>query len=291
MALRLAARLLAFAALAGLAGPGGLAAPPPALAWISSEWLGGWPGICEDSSCFDDGTPLSEPPPEIRRNIIEHQLKSPVCPSDLVFITIEYPEHTGSLALDLAFAEEAAKKFGAARALALKLSCNDLIDGCGGLCLPAGVESRYFLHKSASWTLSVFRVDRFIGNFRRGRHERGTVEYSFGNYSLVSGKELKATEIFPDPASSARSLWARADMELASRGACPSSRYLASGRRPAGRDLRPRDLLLSRRGATLALYTGSDKKCLPQALDLPKSELVALGASPALWDLEGPPSR
>jgi hypothetical protein len=237
----------------------------------------------------DDGTPLSEPPPDIRRNIIEHQLKSPVCPTDLVFITIEYPENTGSLGLDVRLAEAAAERFTEARKLALKLSCNDFIDGCGGLCLPAGVESRYHLHQSAPWTLSSFRVDRFIGNFRRGRHERGTVSYAFENYSLVTGKELAPTEIFPDPKAAARLFWARADEVLKSRGACPSRSYRVSGR-PAGRDLKGGDILLSRRGATLALYTGTDKKCVPQAMDLSKEEMTALGASPQLWMAMDDPS-
>jgi hypothetical protein len=268
-----------FLALASLAQT---AAPSCASAWISSEWLGGWPGICEDSACADDGTPLSEPPPDIRRNIIEHQLTSQVCPTDLVFITIEYPENTGSLALDVRLADAAAGRFSEARKLALKLSCNDLIDGCGGLCLPAGVESRYYLHQSAPWTLSSFRVDRFIGNFRSGRHERGTVSYAFENFSLATGKELAADEIFPDPRAAAKLFWARADEVLKSRGACPSRSYRVSGR-PAGRDLKASDVLLSRRGATLALYTGADKKCVPQALDLPLEEMIALGASPGLW--------
>jgi hypothetical protein len=254
----------------------------PAFAWISSEWLGGWPGVCEDSSCVDDGTPLAASPPDIRRNIIEHQLKSPICPTDLVFISIEYPENTGNPDLDVRLADAASERFAEARKLALKLSCNDLLDGCGGLCLPVGVESRYYLHQSAPWTLSIFRVDRFIGNFRRGRHERGTVDYTFENYSLLTGKPLTIKEMFPDPPASARLFWARADEVLSSRGACPSARYRVNGR-AAGRDLRPGDFLLNGRGATLALYTGTDKKCLPQALDLPKEELTAMGASPELW--------
>jgi hypothetical protein len=269
-----AAALLALAAIAAL--------PSAGEAWIFSDWLGGWPGICEDSACADDGTPLSDPPPDIRRNIIEHQLKSPACPTDLVFITIEYPENTGSLALDVRLADEASERFAEARKLALKLSCNDLLDGCGGLCLPAGVESRHYLHQSAPWTLSSFRVDRFIGNFRRGRHERGTVGYAFANYSLAAGRELGVKEIFPDPAGAAKLFWARADEVLKSRGACPSASYRLNGR-AAGKDLEAGDVLLSRRGATLALYTGRDKKCVPQALDLSKEEMAALGASPLLW--------
>jgi hypothetical protein len=279
MALALAAAVTALMTMACLAWPS------DAMGWISSEWLGGWPGICEDSDCFDDGTPISEPPPDIRRNILEHQLDSRICPTDLFFITVEYPENTGSLGLDVLLAEEAAGRFRKARELSLKLACNDAIDGCGGMCMPVGVESRHHLHQSAPWTLSSFRVDRFIGNFRRNRHERGTVAYSFNNYSLATGKPLAVKDIFPEPAKAARLFWARADEVLASRGACPSGRYRVAGR-PAGRDLRPGDILLSRRGATLALYTGSDKRCVPQALDLPREEMIALGASPALWEAQ-----
>jgi hypothetical protein len=258
---------------------------PTASAWIASEWLGGWPGVCEDSSCMDDGTPVSDPPPEIRRNIMEHQLASSICSSDLVFITLEHPENTGSDVLDARLAEASAKRFREARELALKLSCNDLtLDGCGVMCLPVGIESRYYLHKSAPWTLSAFRVDRFIGNFRGGKHQRGTVDYFFENYSLVTGAELTLPDLFPQPVKAAPLFWARADEVLAARGACPSKSYLVSGPRAGGRDLKPSDILLSRHGATLALYTGRDKKCLPQALDLSKEEMVSLGASPLLWE-------
>jgi hypothetical protein len=267
-----------------------LAAPSPAAAWISSEWLGGWPGICEDSACHDDGTPLTDPPPDVRRNILEHQLASPICPTDLVFVTVEYPGNTGSEALDALFAEDATARFRLAMKRALRLSCNDLIEGCGGVCLPAGLESRYYLHQPSPWTLSVFRVDRFIGNFRRGRHERGTVEYSFENYSLASGRDLELKEIFPDPADSAPRFWARTDEILKARGVCPSARYRVAGR-PAGKGLRPGDVLLSRNGATLALYTGADKSCVPQALDIPRREMIALGASPHLWEASPPQGR
>jgi hypothetical protein len=263
-----------------------LAGPSPARGWISSEWLGGWPGVCEGSTCTDDGKPLSEAPPYIRRNILEHQLASPACPSDLIFISLEYPENTGSPALDAELAEEAARRFREARTRALKLSCNDLLEGCGGLCLPVSMESRFYIHKSASWTLSIFRVDRFIGNFRRNRHEPGTVAYSFENYSLVTGKRLAAKDIFPEPGRAARAFWAEADGMLADRGACLSGRYRLPGNRPAGRDLRPGDILLSRQGATLALYAGRDRKCLPLALDLPREVMTALGAARALWDWE-----
>jgi hypothetical protein len=244
--------------------------------------VGGWPGICEDDLCVDDGVPFSDAPEGVRRNILQHQLKSPTCPTDLVYITLEYPENTGSPTLDARLATEMAQKFRAARTEALELSCNDF-DGCEGGCLPVGIESHYYLQSPSSRYLSLFRVERFIGNFRRGRHHRGTVRYSFHNYDLRDGRELALKDLFADGARSTPLFWEEVAAKLRESGNCPPARMLI-GDRPAGAKLLPGDLLLSRQGATIALWNGSDRACAATAVDLPAARLVAIGANPGLWE-------
>jgi hypothetical protein len=254
-----------------------------------SEYIGGFPGICEDGVCMDNGVPSSFPPPEIRRNILEHQLKSPVCPTDLIYITMEYPENTGSPELDAYLSTVMAKKFKEARDKALTMSCNDFIEGCGGGCYPVGMESRYYLHKSAPWTLSVFQVEKFIGNFRKNSHERGTVSYEFLNFNLKTGKLLTIKDIFPDPKKSEVLFWKYVDDNLKNKGnPCSSNSLLlaspiANPKRTGGGELKAEDLLLSKKGATIALFTPNPSKCQSEVTDVPFKDMIAMGADPDLW--------
>ncbi|MDR2354263.1 MAG: hypothetical protein LBF22_14115 [Deltaproteobacteria bacterium] len=260
----------------------GWALAHPSYAYLKSAYLGGWPGICEDGTCIDDGTPLATPFPYIRRNILEHQLRSPTCPTDLVYITLEYPQNTGSPDLDTFLATRMAQKFREARDRALDLSCNDF-DGCEGHCLPVGIESHYYLHQPSKNFLSIFQVERFIGNFRRNVHIRGTVKYIFENYSLITGKPLTLKDIFVDPRKSTPAFWKKIN-ELLERSSNCQARDLLVSNRPAGRDLKENDFLLSEKGLTVALWTDKKKKnnCLSQALDLSYPELLELGLNPAI---------
>ena len=127
-------------------------------------------------------------------------------------------------------------------------------------------------------------MEKFIGNFRKRSHARGTVEYSFLNFSLRTGKLLTIREIFPDPAYSAPRFWKYADGKLREKGSpCPSSGLILPSKRPGGGEIRPEDLLLSRLGATTALWTKDPSKCQSMALDIPMEDMLALGADPGLW--------
>jgi hypothetical protein len=253
-----------------------------ASAYMRSEVLGGWPGICEDGQCYDDGTPLSDPPPESRRRLLQHQLSSPSCPTDLVYISLQYPEGTGSPALDKRLAVDMERRFAAYKRKALELTCNDF-DGCLGYCLPVGMEIRHYVHQSSPGHLSIFEVERFIGNFRRNRHYRGTTSWSFANYSLATGKPLELKEIFPDPGQSVPKLWAKVDEALAASGNCPSSQMTVSGKRVSAKRLSPADLLLTRRGATVAVTAAKAGACQSQAVDLDVESMLEIGAAPSLW--------
>jgi hypothetical protein len=249
---------------------------------MRSEHLGGFPGLCEDGQCYDDGTPSSDPPPESKRRLLQHQLSSPSCPTDLVYISIQFPEGTGSPALDRKLAAAMERRFAAYKRKAMELSCNDF-DGCSGHCLPVGMEIRAYVHQSSPSHLSIFEVERFIGNFRRNRHYRGTTSWTFANYSLPSGQALALKDLFPQPFSAVPKLWDKVDEVLSASGNCPASRMLVSGRRVSRQRLDPTDLLLSRGGATLALATPKAGGCRPQAVDLDVETMLEIGAAPALW--------
>jgi hypothetical protein len=261
-----------------LFGPGEL------YSYLKSDYIGGFPGICEDGVCMDNGIPTSFPPPDIRRNILEHQLKSPVCPTDLIYITLEYPENTGSPELDAYLSTAMARKFKEARDRALSMSCNDFLDGCAGGCYPVGIESRYYLHKSAPWTLSIFQVEKFIGNFRKNSHARGTVEYQFLNFNLKTGKQLLLREIFPDPKKSVPLFWKYLNNVLKEKGApCAAQSLSLASKRLGGGELKPEDILLSKNGATIALFTQNPSKCQSEVVDIPRQDLIGMGAEPDLW--------
>ncbi|MDR2460853.1 MAG: hypothetical protein LBE38_08750 [Deltaproteobacteria bacterium] len=251
--------------------------------YLKSEYIGGWPGICENGTCFDDGTPQSAQIPDIRRNILQHNLESPTCATDLIYINIEYPENTGSPDLDAMLATTMAKKFREARDMAQKISCNDFFEGCAGKCLPVGIETKHFLQKSAPFTLSLFRVDRFIGNYRKNVHVRGTVSYNFANYDLRTGKALTIDQIFPKPQESSLLFWEYIDGILAADGNCPAKELMLEPKRPAGGALTAGDLLLSSEGATIALWSNNTAKCQSRAIDIPAAKMVAFGALEDLW--------
>ncbi|MDR2442081.1 MAG: hypothetical protein LBE31_00995 [Deltaproteobacteria bacterium] len=253
-----------------------------ASAYLRSEYLGGWPGLCEGQHCYDDGTPLSEPPPDSQRRILEHQLVSPTCVTDLVYITIDYPENTGSFALDQRLEAAMKKKFAAFKAKSMELTCNDF-DGCQGRCLPVGFEIKNYVHQSSEKYLSIFQVERFIGNIRRNRQIRATVTYSFANYDLTTGAPLTLKDIFPNANQSVPKFWSKVDELLKAADNCPAKRLLISGRKITGVHLTPTDLILTRGGATIALTTPKAGTCRPQALDIDVKTMIELGARPALW--------
>jgi hypothetical protein len=129
----------------------------------------------------------------------------------------------------------------------------------------------------------LFEVERFIGNFRRNRHYRGQVAWSFANYSLKTGRLLALKDLFPKAALSVPKLWAKVDEMLAASGNCPSSKLLLSGRRISGQSLGAKDLILTKGGATIALTTPQPGACKSQALDLSVETMLEIGADPVLW--------
>ncbi|MDR3204018.1 MAG: hypothetical protein LBV23_04640 [Deltaproteobacteria bacterium] len=253
-------------------------------AYVASKFLGGWPGICEDDICHDDGAPLSFTPPEAKRRLLQHQLTSPTCPTDLVFVSLEYYSDTGSPILDKNWFNQAQGRFENYKKRAMDLVCNDF-EGCSGLCLPVGFEVKVYLQQSSPSYLSVFQVERFFGNFRRERHVRGTVKYSFLNYSLISGAPLTLQDLFPKPLEAVDKIWKKVDSILEQSGNCLSKNMLlTSGRQVTPKNLTINDFLLSQNGATLALYSrGANRRCQSQAIDLTVNELVEIGANRSLW--------
>lgn len=253
-----------------------------AQAYMRSAFLGGWPGLCEDGQCYDDGTPISDPPPESKRRLLQHQLASPSCPTDLVYVTVQYPENTGSPALDKRLSVAMEGKFRLFLKRAMELSCNDF-DGCSGHCLPVGMEIRQYVHQSSPNHMSIFEVERFIGNFRRNRHYRGTMSFSFANYSLETGRPLILKDIFLKPVTAVPKFWAKVDDALKSSDNCPFKDLLVSGRRISGKHLEATDFILTKGGATLALTTPKAGSCRSQAIDLDVESMLEIGADPALW--------
>jgi hypothetical protein len=260
--------------------------PREAVAYLESAYLGGFPGLCEDGLCYDDGHPRPQGLPGATRNILEHQVRSEDCPTDLFFITLEYPANTGNPDLDEKLAGLARQKFEKAKIRAKELACNDFF-GCAGLCLPVGAEQMYFLYQSSPNNLSVFLVDRFFGNFRGNRHVRGQVDYTFLNFEISSGLEIGIRDIFPDSRRSVPLFWDLVDKILAKSNNCPSKNFLVSGRQAQRGELRPRDLLLSSQGATLALFSRRPGTCRSQALDIPSEDMIGIGANPILWADDG----
>jgi hypothetical protein len=221
----------------------------PLLAFMSSKHLGGFPGQCEDDQCYDDGTPLADPPPEISRHILQHQLTSPTCSTDLIWISLEYPGNTGSAALDARLAKAMEKVFKNYRNRADNLTCNDF-EGCMGHCLPVGFEIKQYVHQSGPGYLSIFRVERFIGNFRQNKHIRGTVTYSFENYTLQTGALLRLKDIFVNPITAVPLFWEKVGQQISKEGGCSLKNLKVNGRGISSRHLEPRDLILTRGGAT-----------------------------------------
>jgi hypothetical protein len=252
--------------------------------FVTSQYLGGWPGLCEDGQCYDDGLPSSDAPNEVKRHILQHQLTSPTCPTDLVYISIEYPSNTGSEALDQRLLKNAEKKFDEAKKKALQLTCNDFY-GCLGACLPVGMEIKYYLHRPSAGYLTVFQIERFIGNFRQNRHLRGTVAYSFANYNLTTGVPLTLKDIFINPGKAVPRFWKKVEEVLAKNENCQLRQFTVNDRRVGTSSLDPTDLIFTRGGATIALFSPKAGPCRSEAIDLSIEEMLDLGANPAIWAL------
>jgi hypothetical protein len=251
-----------------------------------SQYLGAFPGTCQAGSCPQGEEPASLPPPSLSIARLSHELSSPACLTDRIYIHQEYPTETGSLALDALFESDAKKAFEDAKAKALRMSCNDFLGGCEGYCLPIAFETRLYFQQSSPSYLSVFRVDRFTGNIRKGKSMGSTVDYSFRNYDLATGRELAAAELFPDPKASLPQFWFHVSSVLERReGSCPLGRLRLNGRAPRGA-LRDRDYLLSSQGLTILLQgDGRPKGCQPQAVDVPKDALLGMGADPKVFGI------
>ncbi|MDR2367657.1 MAG: hypothetical protein LBF58_06045 [Deltaproteobacteria bacterium] len=259
------------------------AAPLPA--YMASEYLGGFPGLCEDDHCFDDGTPTSDPPQEITRHILQHQHTSPTCPTDLIWISLEYPGNTGSPTLDARLAKSMDNLFKNYRNKAEELSCNDF-EGCQGYCLPVGFEIKQYVHKPSPDYLSIFRVERFLGNFRQNRHIRGTVNYRFENYTLQTGAPLRLKDIFINPNAAVPRFWAKVAELVSGNKSCALKNLRVNGRAISGRHLEPNDLILTKGGATIALTARAPAPCRSQALDISVPDMLEIGAYPALWEAD-----
>jgi hypothetical protein len=251
-----------------------------ALGYIQSAFLGGWPGACENNICYDDGQPLSDPPSAIHEQVLEHQLVSSTCPTDLIYLVIRYPANTGSSPLDTRLSREMGVRFDSAKKWAQTLICNDFF-GCEGECRPIGLEIKHYVHQSGPGYLSAFRVERFNGNYRQDKNLPGTVKYSFHNYRLSDGQDLILTDIFPEPEKSVPEFWSNAERSLKRAGNCELNKFTISGHRISRTGLAPDDLLLSKLGATVALE--GQGACRSQAVDFPVSEMIRLGAAPDLW--------
>jgi hypothetical protein len=249
---------------------------------MTSKYLGGFPGMCEGNQCYDDGAPISDPPSHVARNILQHQLTSPGCPTDYVWISLEYPSQTGSDALDSRLAKSMDNTFKGYKKKAENLACNDF-EGCQGLCLPVGYEIKQYVHQSGSGYLSVFRVERFTGNFRQNRQIRGTVAYKFENYALQTGTLLRLKDIFINPNAAVPLFWAKIEELIAPNKACALKSLKVNGRNISAKRLEPNDMILTREGATVALTGQAPGPCPSQAVDLSAKEMIEIGAYPALW--------
>ncbi|MDR1870475.1 MAG: hypothetical protein LBS60_00875 [Deltaproteobacteria bacterium] len=247
---------------------------------MSSAFIGGWPGVCENNACHDDGQPLSDPPASTRERVLEHQLVSPTCPTDLIYLVFKHPTNTGGPPLDQRLAKEMAARFAEAQKWAQTQICADFF-GCDGECLPVGLEIKHYAHQSGPGYLSIFRVERLNGNKRQGYRLKGSTRYSFHNYRLADGGDLTLEEIFPEPAKSLPLFWAKVEKSLLARQKCPLTSYSINDHRVKTTVLAPNDLILSRLGATIAL-TGRSP-CQSQAVDIATPEMLAIGANPALW--------
>ncbi|MDR1677659.1 MAG: hypothetical protein LBS44_04620 [Deltaproteobacteria bacterium] len=251
---------------------------------MTSQYLGGFPGLCEDDQCYDDGLPLNEPPPELSRHILQHQLTSPSCPTDLIWITLEYPGKTGNASLDARMAQNMEKVFKSYQKQAANLACNDF-DGCLGHCLPVGFEIKQYVHQSSPDYLSIFRVERFMGNFRRNRHIRGETVYKFENYTLLTGVQLRLKDIFVNPNKAVPLFWKKVGELVSKENSCTLKNLKINGRSISGQHLEPNDLILTRGGATVALTGKASGPCRSQAVDLAIKEMIEIGAYPAIWGL------
>ncbi|MDR1049736.1 MAG: hypothetical protein LBP95_01390 [Deltaproteobacteria bacterium] len=258
----------------------------PAGAYMTSKFLGGFPGLCEDSRCFDDGQPLADPPPDVGRVILQHQLTSPTCPTDLIYIFLEYPSNTGSEALDKAVARTMDDVFDRDQKQALNLACNDF-EGCRGNCLPIGFEIKHYIQRPGPGYISFFRVDRFIGNFRPDRHAKGTVEYKFENYSLKTGQKLRPKDVFENPGKAAPLFWKKVAELVSNQGqnGCSLKNYRVSQRAISNGRLETGDFILTRGGATVALIGTAPGTCVSKALDLSIQDMLDIGAFRAIWGL------
>jgi hypothetical protein len=252
---------------------------------LHSEYIGAFPEACLPEICTSTDEPQSQPPPGLNLIQLNHELSSQTCGTDKIFIVYEYPENTGNTSLDSTLKNAIFQKFEAAKKNALKMSCEDEFIGCDSQCLPVSFEVKLWFFQSSSTHLSVFEADRFTGNLRQGRHLNSSIKYHFSNYDLSSGRELSLGDVLPEPERQGPLFWKAVEESLKSRpDSCTLDKYLVDGR-PAGKDLRKNDFLLSRNGLTLVLSNARPGQgCYSYAIDIPKGELIMLGANPHVWE-------
>lgn len=230
--------------------------------------------------------------PGLTTQTLDQREVSGTCPANILTLTLQYPQGLGLPDLDQALAGQAADQ--------MKDELADLKDAlcdgelCGGAACGEWFWKREFsvYAPSAGYRSLLFIESSYLG----GAH--GSLDYEARTYG-PDGRLLTLTDVFPNPAQSAPRYWAYVyaqwcaahntrfplHMEVGEASECRPG-DLGSEKAPEVKELADLGrLVFTPEGATLVLgpYESGSYASGTMTLDLPKAELIKMGAAPRIW--------
>ncbi len=232
--------------------------------------------------------------PQLTVEKLEHVERSKDCLANYLKFTVYYPQGLGNQAVDL----EIENQMKARLDEDIELMRDDGFcdrESCGGMSCGAWEDTRTFslYSPSADFISLLFQEYSFTG----GAH--GNINYENMNFNLRTGQRLTLTDFFPDPDRSVPLYWAYVYEQW-----CRQSEYKYPPHyqdlQPCGREDGPGEtnnfagartiddlgrLILTPTGASLILepYESGSYASGTAVVDLPRAELLRMGASPAIW--------
>ncbi len=241
----------------------------------------------------ESGLPVPADLPGLTTQTLDHQEVSGTCPANTLTLTVQYPQGLGLPGLDQTLAGQAADRMTAQLDDLKGAMCDGEI--CGGAACGEWFWQREFsvYAPSAGYRTVLFSDSSYLG----GAH--GGLDYEARTYG-PDGRLLTLTDVFPDPAASAPRYWAYVYAqwcavhhtqfplhdEAGGSGGCRPGDPGQPEKAPAAKELDDLGrLVFTPEGATLVLgpYESGSYASGTMVLDLPKAELIKMGASPQIW--------
>ena len=255
------------------------------------------PVWAQGGSAFLETAPanrLSPRLPGLTARHLSYKAAGPDCPRNVIALDFHYPQGLGPLEVDQAVAGHIRAEFDERRSGGDRLFCDrELCEAASCGLWP--MEKIFSVFTSSPRYVSILFTE---SSYTGGAHDN--LDFEVLHFDLRTGRPLTLGDFFPQPETAEPQYWRRVyagwcrawgtKFPLHFQGVEPCRPEEAPQELPA--DIPPAAsledlgrLIFTPQGATLLLgpYESGTYASGAQALDLPREELLAIGANPGLW--------